>query len=89
LSEVKSSSAPEVTSSSTAAARACICSVFSLARWIARPVSAICSPIPVEASLIRTEASAAEYWALITSFSERNASIFVCSAFSLAISFSC
>src|SRR5205085_9275429 len=40
-SEVKSSSAPDVVSSSIADARACICSVLSLARWIARPVSAI------------------------------------------------
>src|ERR671931_601766 len=88
-SDVKSSSAPEVVSSSIALARACICSVLSLARWIARPVSAICSPIPVAASPIRTCASAAEYWALMTSFCERKASIFACSCFSLATSFSC
>src|SRR5919197_4756828 len=88
-SDVKSSSAPEVVSSSIALARACICSVLSLARWIASPVSAICSPIPVAASPIRTDASAAEYCALITSFCERKASIFAWSCFSLATSFSC
>ena len=86
---VKSSSAPEVVSSSIAEARACICSVLSFARWIARPVSAICSPIPVAASPIRTWASAAEYCALIVSFCVRKASTLAESAFSLAMSFSC
>src|SRR5690606_37764437 len=42
--EVKSSSVPDSTSSSTAAARACMSSVLSCARWMARPVSAISSP---------------------------------------------
>ena len=65
-----------MTSSSIAEARACICSVLSFARWIARPVLSISRPIPVAASPIRTCASAAEYWALITSFCERNCSIF-------------
>ena len=86
---MKSSSVPASISSSTADARACICSVLSFARWIASPVSAIWSPIPVAASPIRTCASAAEYCALITSFCERNASIFACSCFSEATSFSC
>src|SRR5919201_754002 len=88
-SEVKSSSAPEVVSSSIADARACICSVLSFARWMARPVSAICSPMPVAASPIRTCASAAEYCALIVSFCVRKASTLAESAFSLATSFSC
>ena len=43
---VKSSSVPASISSSTAPARACICSVLSFARWIASPVSAICSLMP-------------------------------------------
>src|SRR5262245_59765616 len=86
---VMSSSAPVATSSSTAAARACICAVLSFARWIASPVSAICSPSPVAASPIRTWASAAEYCALMTSFSVRKDSIFAWSCFWLSTSFSC
>ena len=45
--------------------------------------------MPVDASPIRTEASAAEYCAFMTSFSLRKVSIFVASAFSFASSFSC
>src|SRR6266508_2439300 len=86
---VKSSSVPEATSSSTADARACICSVLSFARWMASPVSAICSPIPLAASPICTCASAAEYCALITSFWLRKASTLAESCFSLATSLSC
>jgi len=52
-------------------------------------VSSISRPIPVAASPIRTCASAAEYWALITSFCERNCSIFADSACSFATSFCC
>src|SRR3989304_3088087 len=57
LSEVKSSRVPASISSSTAAARACICSVLSLARWMARPVSAISSPIPPAAAPVPPSAS--------------------------------
>ena len=78
-----------MTSSSIAEARACICSVLSFARWIARPVLSISRPIPVAASPIRTCASAAEYCALMTSFCDRNCSILADSCFSLATSFSC
>src|SRR5579871_3996757 len=51
---VKSSRAPDVVSSSTAAARACSCWVLSCARCTASPMSAMCSPIPVAASPIFT-----------------------------------
>ena len=64
-------------SSPTASARAFMFSVLSRARCMASPTSAISSPTPVAASEIRTCASAAEYWALITSFFERNCSILV------------
>ncbi len=87
--EVKSSSAPAVVSSSIAFARACICSVLSFARCTARPTSAMFSPSPVAASPIRTCASAAEYWALITSFCVRNDSTLVWSVRSPSISFAC
>src|SRR5581483_1046493 len=87
--EVRSVSAPDAVSSSTAFARACICSVLSFARWIASPTSAISSPIPVAASLIRTCASAAEYCALMTSFCVRKDSTFACSVRSPSISFCC
>ena len=55
----KSSRAPEASSSSIAPARAFIVSVFSSARWIARPTSPISSEMPENASLIRVCASAA------------------------------
>src|SRR3954451_19615403 len=71
-----SSNAPEASSSSTA-------------RCMARPTSAISSPTPVAASEILTEASAAEYWALMTSFLVRNWSIFVRSDCSFSISPCC
>ena len=50
-------------------------SVLSTARCIAMPTSAISSPTPDAASEIFTEASAAEYCALMTSFLVRNWSI--------------
>ena len=53
------------------------------------PMSAIESPTPVDASETWTCASAAEYWALMTSFFERNCSVFASSCFSDSISFSC
>src|SRR5215210_2549385 len=86
---VKSSRAPASVSSSTAAARACICSVLSRARSIASPVSAISSPMPVAASPIRTCASAAEYCALIVSFCVRKDSTLTARRFSLSESLSC
>jgi hypothetical protein len=86
---VKSSSAPVEVSSSIAEARACISSVLSLARWMARPVSCMCWPIPVAASPTFTCASAAEYCALRTSFCDRNDSIRVSSCCWAATSFSC
>ena len=64
------------TSSSTADARALSASVLSWARAIAAPTSDISSTSPVVASPIRTCASAAEYWALTTSFCVRKASTF-------------
>ena len=64
-------------------------SVFSSARCIARPRSAISSPTPDAASEIITCASAAEYCALMTSFLVRKASIFARSCFSFSISCSC
>src|SRR4051794_12019349 len=67
-----SSNAPEASSSSMALARARMFSVLSTARCIAIPTSAISSPTPDAASEIRTEASAAEYCALMTSFLVRN-----------------
>ena len=57
-----------------------------MARCIASPTSAISSPTPVAASEIFTEASAAEYCALMTSFLVRNWSIFVRSCCSFWIS---
>ena len=75
-SAVMSSNAPAASSSSTADARARMFSVLSSARCIASPRSAISSPTPFAASEIRTCASAAEYWALMTSFLVRNCSIF-------------
>ena len=86
---VRSSKVPAASSSSTADARAFMSSVLSTARCIARPTSAISSPTPVAASEIRTCASAAEYWALMTSFLVRNASIFVRRRFSDSVSLSC
>src|SRR5207248_2202900 len=56
---VASSSAPEASSSSIAAPRACICAVLSCARWIARPTSPISSETPANASPIFVCASAA------------------------------
>src|SRR4051794_14507291 len=88
-SAVRSSNVPAASSSETASARARICSVLSVARCMARPTSAICSPTPVAASEIRTCASAAEYWALMTSFFVRKASIFWRSFASESISFCC
>ena len=76
VSESWSSNAPEASSSSIAFARARMFSVLSTARCIAMPTSAISSPTPDAASEIRTEASAAEYCALMTSFLVRNWSIF-------------
>ena len=64
-------------------------SVFSSARWIASPRSAICSPTPFAASEIRTWASAAESCALMTSFLVRKVSILACIFFSLSVSCSC
>ncbi len=64
-------------------------SVLSIARCIARPTSAISSPTPVAASEILTCASAAEYCALMTSFLERNCSIFARSFCSDAVICSC
>jgi hypothetical protein len=46
--------------------RAFIVSVLTIARCISTPTSAIWSPTSVAASEIRTWASAAEYWALLT-----------------------
>src|SRR5215207_3354736 len=86
---VRSSNVPAASSSSTAEARAFICSVLSSARWIARPRSAICSPTPFAASEIFTCASAAEYCALMTSFFVRKVSIFTRSFFSLSVSCCC
>src|SRR5579884_501049 len=86
---VKSSSAPLEVSSSIAAARACISSVLSFARWIARPVSFMCCPIPVAASPTLTWASAAEYWAFRTSFCDRKDSIRVSSCCWAETSLSC
>src|SRR3954452_3953477 len=88
-SAVRSSNVPAASSSDTASARARICSVLSCARCMARPTSAICSPTPVAASEIRTWASAAEYWALMTSFLVRKASIFWRSFCSESVSFCC
>src|SRR5215218_1141810 len=88
-SAVRSSNVPAASSSETASARARICSVLSCARCMARPTSAICSPTPVAASEIRTCASAAEYWALMTSFLVRKASIFWRSLASESVSFCC
>ncbi len=85
----RSSNVPAASSSSTADARARMSSVLSSARWMARPRSAICSPTPVAASEIRTWASAAEYWALMTSFLVRKASIFWRSFCSFSVSCSC
>src|SRR3954451_14975547 len=73
---VRSSKVPAASSSSTAAARARIVSVLSIARCMARPTSAISSPTPVAASEICTCASAAENCALTTSFLVRKASTF-------------
>src|SRR3954454_24042061 len=84
-----SSKAPEASSSSIAPARARMFSVLSCARCIASPTSAISSPTPVAASEIFTEASAAEYCALMTSFFVRNWSIFVRSCCSFWISVCC
>ena len=81
--------APVSTSSFTAAARACICSVLSWARWRASPTSDISSPRPVVASPIRTCASAAEYCAFTTSFWVRNDSTFADSRRSWSIRFCC
>src|SRR3954463_16603132 len=86
---VMSSNVPAASSSSTAPARARICSVLSSARWIASPTSAICSPTPWAASEIWTWASAAEYCALMTSFLVRKASTFERSFFSFSVSCSC
>src|SRR5690606_135861 len=55
----KSSRAPDASSSSIAPARAFIVSVFSSARWIARPTSPISSEMPENASLLLVWASAA------------------------------
>src|ERR671915_423500 len=87
---VMSSKVPAASSSSTAPARARICSVLSSARCIASPRSAISSPTPEAASPIRTCASAAEYCALMTSFLVRNCSIFwrsFCSFWSISTCF--
>ena len=81
-----SSNAPEASSSSIALARARMFSVLSTARCIAMPTSAISSPTPDAASEIFTEASAAEYCALMTSFLVRNWSIFDRSFASLSTS---
>ena len=54
MDELTAAGALEDVSSSTAFARACICWVLSFARSIARPTSAMWSPIPGAASLIRT-----------------------------------
>ena len=86
---VMSSNTPACSSSPTAFARAFMSSVFSSARCIARPRSAISSPTPEAASEIITCASAAEYCALMTSFFVRKASIFARSRFSFSISCSC
>ena len=86
VSDSWSSNAPEASSSSIALARARMFSVLSTARCIAMPTSAISSPTPDAASEIFTEASAAEYCALMTSFLVRNWSIFVRSVASLSIS---
>ena len=86
---VMSSNVPAASSSSTAPARAFICSVLSWARCIARPRSAICSPTPLAASPILTCASAAEYCALMTSFLVRKASILARIFFSFSVSDSC
>ena len=86
---VRSSNVPAASSSWTASARAFMFSVLSSARCMARPTSAISSPTPVAASEIRTWASAAEYWALMTSFLERNCSILVRSFCSEAVICSC
>src|SRR5829696_2908941 len=68
-----------------ALARARMFSVLSTARCIAMPTSAISSPTPVAASEILTWASAAEYWALMTSFLVRNCSSLERSFCSLSI----
>src|SRR5206468_515238 len=88
-SAVRSSNVPAASSSPTAPARAFMFSVLSTARCIASPTSAICSPTPVAASEIRTCASAALYWALMTSFLVRKASTFERSCCSESISFCC
>ena len=85
----RSSNVPAASSSSTADARARICSVLSSARWIASPRSAISSPTPLAASEIFTCASAAEYCALMTSFLVRKDSILARSFFSFSVSASC
>src|SRR4051794_25372053 len=89
VSESWSSNAPEASSSSIAFARARMFSVLSTARCIAIPTSAISSPTPDAASEILTEASAAEYCALMTSFLVRNWSIFDRSFCSLSTSDCC
>ncbi len=80
---------PAFSSSSTAAGPGAHRSVLSSARWIASPRSAISSPTPLAASEILTCASAAEYWALMTSFLVRKVSILVRSFFSFSMSCSC
>src|SRR3954469_14056589 len=89
VSESWSSNAPDASSSSMALARARMFSVLSTARCMARPTSAISSPTPVAASEILTCASAAEYWALMTSFLVRNCSSLERSFCSLSISPCC
>src|SRR3954469_14916234 len=84
-----SSKAPAASSSSIAFARARMPSVLSTARCIARPTSAISSPTPVAASEIRTDASTAEYCALMTSFLVRNCSSLPRSFCSLSMSCCC
>ena len=56
---LRSSSAPEASSSSIAPARACSCAVLSSARWMAMPTSPISSEMPEKASPIRVCAWAA------------------------------
>ena len=56
---------------------------------MASPTSAISSPTPLAASEIFTEASAAEYCALMTSFLVRNCSILERSFCSFSISDAC
>ncbi len=74
---VRSEKVPAASSSWTALARAFMFSVLSTAPLHREATSAIESPTPVAASEIRTWASAAEYWALMTSFLLRNCSILV------------